>query len=63
MGGYGPGVDQPEPVPLEAAERRRRRRRVLDELREGAELRARLKPRAVHLERARDLLRQRTLRG
>jgi hypothetical protein len=48
---------------MSAAERRRRRRAVLDGLREGAELRARLKPRATHLERARDLLRQRTMRG
>lgn len=53
----------PESRPRSDDERRRRRRDVLDALREGAELRARLKPRATHLERARDLLRQRTLRG
>lgn len=52
-----------EPAPTDDADRRRRRRAVLDSLREGAELRARLRPRAIQLERARDLLRQRTLRG
>jgi hypothetical protein len=50
-------------TPVSDAERRRRRRALLDGLREGAELRARLKPRTTHIERARDLLRQRTLRG
>jgi hypothetical protein len=51
------------PAPHDDADRRRRRRAVLDALREGAELRARLSPRATQLERARALLRQRTLRG
>lgn len=48
---------------MDDAERRRRRQGVLDALREGAELRARLRPRATHLERARNLLRARTTRG
>jgi hypothetical protein len=56
-------VTAPQPAPLDDAERRRRRRAVLDAVREGAELRARLKPRATALERARDLLHQRTMRG
>ncbi len=42
---------------------RRRRREVLDTLREAAELRARLRPRASQLERARALLHARTTRG
>ena len=42
---------------------RRRRRDVLDSLREAAELRARLRPRASQLERARALLHARTTRG
>lgn len=42
---------------------RRRRREVLDALREAAELRARLRPRASQLERARALLHARTTRG
>ena len=46
-----------------SVEDRRRRQALLDTLREGAELRARLRPRATHLERARDLLRARTTRG
>ena len=56
-------MSAPEPRQLSDVERRRRRAAVLDSLREGAELRARLRPRATHLERARDLLRARTLRG
>jgi hypothetical protein len=56
-------VTAPLPAPLDDAERRRRRRALLDALHEGAELRARLTPRATHLGRARDLLRQRTMRG
>ena len=48
---------------LEAAERRRRRQAVLDTLREAAELRARLRPRASALERSRTLLHNRTTRG
>jgi hypothetical protein len=42
---------------------RRRRRDVLDTLREAAALRARLRPRASQLERARALLHARTTRG
>ena len=42
---------------------RRRRRDLLDTLREAAELRARLRPRASQLERARALLHARTTRG
>jgi len=41
----------------------RRRRDVLDTLREAAALRARLRPRASQLERARALLHARTTRG
>ena len=40
-----------------------RRLAVLDTLREAAELRARLRPRASHLARARALLHARTTRG
>lgn len=42
---------------------RRRRRAVLDGLREAAELRARLRPRASQMARARALLHARTTRG
>ena len=52
----------PSPRRLTEAERRRRRD-VLDTLREAAELRARLRPRAQQLERARALLHARTTRG
>lgn len=52
----------PAPRRLTDAERRRRRD-VLDTLREAAELRARLRPRASQLERARALLHARTTRG
>jgi hypothetical protein len=44
-------------------ERSRRRQEALDTLREAAALRARLRPRAGALERARALLRARTTRG
>ena len=44
-------------------EERRRRLDLLDTLREAAELRARLRPRASQLARARALLRARTTRG
>lgn len=44
-------------------ERRRRRQELLDTLREAAELRARLKPRAAAIERSRALLHARTTRG
>ena len=47
----------------DAAERRRRRQAVLDAMREAAELRARLRPRASALERSRTLLHNRTTRG
>jgi hypothetical protein len=50
------------PRPL-SADQRRRRRALLDALREGQELRARLRPRATQLERARELMRARTTRG
>jgi hypothetical protein len=56
-------VTAAEPQELDDDERRLRRTAVLDALREGAELRARLRPRATQLERARELLRSRTLRG
>ena len=52
----------PAPRRLTEAERRRRRD-VLDALREASELRARLRPRASQLERARALLHARTTRG
>lgn len=52
----------PSPRRLTEAERRRRRD-VLDTLREAAELRARLRPRASQMERARALLHARTTRG
>jgi hypothetical protein len=42
---------------------RRRRRDVLDALKEATALRARLRPRASQLERARALLHARTTRG
>ena len=51
-----------EPRPLTDAERVRRLA-VLDTLREAAELRARLRPRASQLARARALLHARTTRG
>ena len=44
-------------------ERRRRRQELLDTLREAAELRARLTPRASALARSRALLHSRTTRG
>ena len=59
--GYEPTMS-PAPRRLTAPERRRRRE-VLDTLREAAELRARLRPRASQLERARALLHARTTRG
>ncbi|MCA1712886.1 MAG: hypothetical protein LC789_15125 [Actinobacteria bacterium] len=46
-----------------AHERRRRRQELLDSLREAAELRARLTPRASALARSRALLHSRTTRG
>jgi hypothetical protein len=46
-----------------ATERKRRRQELLDTLRESAELRARLTPRASSLARSRALLRARTTRG
>lgn len=61
-GGYAGDVTAP--VSSRAAqERRRRRQELLDTLREAAELRARLKPRAVAIERSRALLHARTTRG
>lgn len=59
--GYLPGM--PEPVRRLTDAERRRRRDVLDTLREAAALRARLRPRASQLERARALLHARTTRG
>jgi hypothetical protein len=47
----------------EEQERRRRRQELLDALKEGAELRARLAPRAGQLAKARALLHNRTTRG
>jgi hypothetical protein len=44
-------------------ERRRRRQELLDTLRQAAELRARLRPRASALARSRALLHARTTRG
>jgi hypothetical protein len=44
-------------------DRRRRRQELLDTLREAAELRARLTPRASALARSRALLHSRTTRG
>ena len=46
-----------------ALERRRRRQELLDTLRQAAELRARLHPRANALARSRALLHARTTRG
>jgi hypothetical protein len=48
---------------LSAADRRRRRQELLDTLRQAAELRARLHPRASALARSRALLHARTTRG
>jgi hypothetical protein len=50
----------PAPASLE---RRRRRQELLDTLRQAAELRARLHPRANALARSRALLHARTTRG
>ncbi len=50
-------------TPEEEESRRLRRLEVLEALREGAALRARLRPRREHLDRARALLRARTTRG
>lgn len=50
------------PVPM-ALERRRRRQELLDTLRQAAELRARLHPRAAALARSRALMHARTTRG
>ncbi|MDX6199808.1 MAG: hypothetical protein QOJ79_2959 [Actinomycetota bacterium] len=49
--------------PRAAVERRRRRQELLDTLRQAAELRARLHPRASALARSRALLHARTTRG
>jgi hypothetical protein len=48
---------------LSEAERRRRRQELLDTLRQAAELRARLHPRANAIARSRALLHARTTRG
>jgi hypothetical protein len=48
---------------MSPAERRRRRQELLDTLRQAAELRARLHPRANALARSRALLHSRTTRG
>jgi hypothetical protein len=47
----------------DVVERRRRRQELLDTLRQAAELRARLRPRANALARSRALLHARTTRG
>jgi hypothetical protein len=52
-----------QPATLSAPERRRRRQELLDTLRQAAELRARLHPRANALARSRALLHARTTRG
>jgi hypothetical protein len=58
--GYQSGVT----VTTDAArDRRQRRQELLDTLREAAELRARLTPRASALARSRALLHARTTRG
>jgi hypothetical protein len=61
-GGYCTVV-QTVTLDREAQERRRRRQQLLDTLREAAELRARLQPRANALARSRALLHARTTRG
>jgi hypothetical protein len=61
-GGYGTRVTT-EVSRRTAQDRRRRRQELLDTLREAAELRARLKPRATAIERSRALLHARTTRG
>lgn len=58
--GYRPGM---QTGALSEVERRRRRRELLDTLRQAAELRARLHPRANALARSRALLHARTTRG
>jgi hypothetical protein len=62
LAGYRVGVAREEAT-YDAVERRRRRRELLDALRQAAELRARLRPRASALERSRALLHARTTRG
>lgn len=61
MSGYVSVVTTATPDALR--ERRRRRQELLDTLREAAELRARLTPRASALARSRALLHSRTTRG
>ena len=61
LSGYVPAVTTATPEALR--ERRRRRQELLDTLREAAELRARLTPRASALARSRALLHSRTTRG
>lgn len=53
----------PTPPPPDDVERRRRRQQLLDGLREANELRARLRPRARALEKARELVLHRSTRG
>lgn len=60
--GYAPDVAN-QVSTREERERRRRRQELLDTLREAAELRARLKPRAAAIQRSRALLHARTTRG
>jgi hypothetical protein len=60
--GYGHLVQTLSPERV-ALERRRRRQELLDTLRQAAELRARLHPRANALARSRALLHARTTRG
>jgi hypothetical protein len=57
------GVVQTVSLDRAAQDRRRRRQELLDTLREAAELRARLQPRANALARSRALLHARTTRG
>jgi hypothetical protein len=56
-------VSSPRKRTPEEEARRKRRLEVLETLREAAELRARLRPRRQHLDRARALLHARTTRG
>ena len=58
--GYQPDVTTSTDA---ARERRKRRQELLDTLKEAAELRARLAPRASALARSRALLHARTTRG
>ncbi len=63
MGYFVPVTEPKKQRTPEELERRRRRQELLDTLREAAELRARLAPRAGQLAKARALLHNRTTRG